>query len=165
MTTTIENGFGSRLMTNGFLLNNELTDFSFAAHKNGYPIANRLEPGKRPRSSMSPSIVMKDSAPYLVIGSPGGSRIIGYVATTIIAHLDWGLGIQEAINLPHLINRFGTYDLEKGTSAENFKASLEKMGFKVNVRDLTSGLQAILLQDGKLIGAADPRREGLVLGE
>ena len=165
MTTTIENGFGSRLMTNGFLLNNELTDFSFAAHKNGYPIANRLEPGKRPRSSMSPSIVMKDSAPYLVIGSPGGSRIIGYVATTIIAHLDWGLGIQEAINLPHLINRFGTYDLEKGTSAENFKASLEKMGFKINVRDLTSGLQAILLQDGKLIGAADPRREGLVLGE
>ncbi|EPJ45161.1 MAG: gamma-glutamyltransferase [Osedax symbiont Rs2] len=165
MTTTIENGFGSRLMTNGFLLNNELTDFSFSTHKNGYPIANRLEPGKRPRSSMSPSIVMKGDQPYLAIGSPGGSRIIGYVASTIIAHLDWGLSIQEAINLPHLVNRFGTYDLEKGTSAENFKEPLEKMGYKVNVRDLTSGLHAILLKDGKLIGGADPRREGLVLGK
>ena len=165
MTTTIENGFGSRLMSNGFLLNNELTDFSFASHKNGYPIANRLEPGKRPRSSMSPSIVMKGDEPYLAIGSPGGSRIIGYVASTIIAHLDWGLGIQEAINLPHLVNRFGTYDLEKGTSAENFKEPLEKMGFKVNIRDLNSGLHAIVLKDGKLIGGADPRREGIVLGQ
>jgi len=165
MTTTIENGFGSRLMSNGFLLNNELTDFSFASHKNGYPIANRLEPGKRPRSSMSPSIVMKGDEPYLAIGSPGGSRIIGYVASTIIAHLDWGLGIQEAINLPHLVNRFGTYDLEKGTAAERFKEPLEKMGFKVNIRDLNSGLHAIVLKDGKLIGGADPRREGIVLGQ
>lgn len=165
MTTTIENGFGSRLMSNGFLLNNELTDFSFASHKNGYPIANRLEPGKRPRSSMSPSIVMKGDEPYLAIGSPGGSRIIGYVASTIIAHLDWGLDIQEAINLPHLVNRFGTYDLEKGTSAENFKQPLEEMGFKVNIRDLNSGLHAILLKDGKLVGGADPRREGEVLGK
>ncbi|MCV6612286.1 MAG: gamma-glutamyltransferase, partial [Amphritea sp.] len=81
ITSTIENGFGSRVMSNGFLLNNELTDFSFASHKNGYPIANRLEPGKRPRSSMAPTIVMKDDQPYLAIGSPGGSRIIGYVAT------------------------------------------------------------------------------------
>lgn len=165
MTTTIENGFGSRLMTNGFLLNNELTDFSFSTHKNGYPIANRLEPGKRPRSSMSPSIVMKNGEPYLAIGSPGGSRIIGYVASTIIAHIDWGLDIQQAINLPHLVNRFGTYDLEKGTSAESFKEPLQKMGFKVNIRDLTSGLHAILVTGGKLIGGADPRREGLVIGK
>lgn len=165
MTTTIENGFGSRLMSNGFLLNNELTDFSFASHKNGYPIANRLEPGKRPRSSMSPSIVMKDDAPYMAIGSPGGSRIIGYVANTLIAHFDWDMPIQEAINLPHLVNRFGTYDLEKGTSAEQFKTPLETMGYKVNVRDLNSGIHAILLKDNKLTGAADPRREGEVYGD
>ena len=165
MTTTIENGFGSRVMSNGFLLNNELTDFSFSAHKNGYPIANRIEPGKRPRSSMSPTIVMRDGQPYMAVGSPGGSRIIGYVASTLIAHLDWGMGIQQAIDLPHLINRFGTYDLEKGTAAEGYKAALEEMGFKVNVRDLNSGLQAIILDNGKLTGAADPRREGLALGD
>nr|WP_315981869.1 gamma-glutamyltransferase [Aliamphritea spongicola] len=156
MTTTIENGFGSRVMSNGFLLNNELTDFSFAAQKNGYPIANRIEPGKRPRSSMSPTIVMRDGQPYMAVGSPGGSRIIGYVASTLIAHLDWGMGIQQAIDLPHLINRFGTYDLEKGTAAEGYQAALEEMGFKVNVRDLNSGLQAIILDNGKLTGAADP---------
>lgn len=165
MTTTIENGFGSRLMSNGFLLNNELTDFSFASHKNGYPIANRLEPSKRPRSSMSPSIVMKDNAPYMAIGSPGGSRIIGYVANTLIAHFDWNMPIQEAINLPHLVNRFGTYDLEKGTSAEQFKTPLESMGYQVNVRDLNSGIHAILLENNTLIGAADPRREGEVYGD
>lgn len=165
MTTTIENGFGSRLMSNGFLLNNELTDFSFASHKDGYPIANRLEPGKRPRSSMSPSIVMKGDTPYMAIGSPGGSRIIGYVANSIIAHLDWGLDIQKAIDLPHLVNRFGTYDLEKGTSAERFKAPLEQMGYKVNIRDLNSGLHAIVMDGEQLQGAADPRREGTVMGQ
>ncbi|WP_027859210.1 gamma-glutamyltransferase [Marinobacterium jannaschii] len=164
MTTTIENGFGSRVMSNGFLLNNEMTDFSFASHKNGYPIANRLEPGKRPRSSMSPTIVMKDGQPYMAIGSPGGSRIIGYVASALIAHIDWDLPIQQAIDLPHLNNRFGPYDLEKGTAAERFKAPLEAMGYKVNVKDLNSGLHAIHFKDGKLIGAADPRREGMARG-
>ncbi len=165
MTSTIENGFGSRVMSNGFLLNNELTDFSFASHKNGYPIANRLEPGKRPRSSMAPTIVMKDDQPYMAVGSPGGSRIIGYVASTLIRHLEWGMPIQDAINQPHLLNRFGSYDVEKGTDAEQFKAPLEAMGYKVNVRDLNSGLQAIQFKDGKLIGAADPRREGTAMGD
>ncbi len=95
MTTTIENGFGSRLMApGGFLLNNELTDFSFRTHADGVPIANRVEPGKRPRSSMAPTIVMQDGAPVLVVGSPGGSRIIGYVAKTIVAHMDWGMDVQ-----------------------------------------------------------------------
>ncbi|WP_413283445.1 gamma-glutamyltransferase [Vibrio sp. MA40-2] len=165
MTSTVENGFGSRVMSNGFILNNELTDFSFATHKDGYPIANRIEPGKRPRSSMAPTIVMKDDQPYMAIGSPGGSRIIGYVAQTLVAHLDWGMDIQEAINMPHMLNRFGTYDIEQGTSAEKFKQPLEEMGFKVNIRDLNSGLQAILFKDGQLIGAADPRREGIALGD
>ncbi|MFT5557905.1 MAG: gamma-glutamyltranspeptidase/glutathione hydrolase [Sphingobacteriales bacterium] len=165
MTSTVENGFGSRVMSNGFILNNELTDFSFSSYKDGYPIANRVEPGKRPRSSMSPSIIMEDSKPYMALGSPGGSRIIGYVASTIIAHLDWGMGIQQAIDLPHLVNRFGTYDLEQGTEAIRFKKALEMMGYKVNIRDLNSGLHAILFKDGKLIGGADPRREGIALGD
>ena len=164
-TSTVENGFGSRLMSHGFILNNEMTDFSFASYKDGYPIANRVEPGKRPRSSMSPSIVMKSDKPYMAVGSPGGSRIIGYVASTLIAHLDWGMDIQKAIDLPHLVNRFGTYDLEEGTTATRFKAPLEAMGFKVNVRDLNSGLQGIVFSGTKLIGGADPRREGIALGD
>lgn len=165
VTTTIENGFGSRVMSNGFLLNNELTDFSFKAHKNGYPIANRLEPGKRPRSSMSPTIVLKDGKPYLVLGSPGGSRIIGYVAKALIAHLEWGMDIQSAISLPNMLNRFGTFDIEKGTSAEKLGSKLHKMGFKVNVRDLNSGLQGILIEENGFQGGADPRREGIALGD
>ncbi|TBR43135.1 gamma-glutamyltransferase [Marinomonas agarivorans] len=165
VTTTIENGFGSRVMSNGFLLNNELTDFSFASFKNGYPIANRLEPGKRPRSSMSPTIVLKDGKPYLIVGSPGGSRIIGYVAKTLIAHLEWGMDIQSAINLPNMLNRFGTYDLEKGTPAESFRPSLEAMGFKVSIRDLNSGLQGIVVDSQTFRGGADPRREGIALGD
>ncbi|KKK68746.1 hypothetical protein LCGC14_2940970, partial [marine sediment metagenome] len=164
MTTTIENGFGSRLMANGFLLNNELTDFSFATHDEGRPIANRVEPGKRPRSSMSPTIVMADGQPELVIGSPGGSRIIGYVAQAIIAHYDWGMNVQEALGMPHLVNRFGTYDIEQGTEATALEAPLQKLGFETNQRDLTSGLHAIRLGDG-LQGGADPRREGIALGE
>ena len=165
VTTTIENGFGSNVMSNGFLLNNELTDFSFKSFQDGYPIANRLEPGKRPRSSMSPTIVMKDGAPYLVVGSPGGSRIIGYVAKTLIAHLEWGMDIQQAISLPNMLNRFGTYDIEEGSSAEAFAEPLTEMGFKVSVRDLNSGIQGIIVEDNQLLGGADPRREGLVLGD
>ncbi len=164
MTTTIENGFGSRLMTNGFLLNNELTDFSFRTHRDGVPIANRLEPGKRPRSSMSPTIVMQDGAPVLAIGSPGGSRIIGYVAKSIIAWADWDMDVQQAISLPHLVNRFGTYDVEVDTAAEGYADALIEIGFEVNPRDLTSGLHAIEIGE-TLSGGADHRREGIALGE
>jgi gamma-glutamyltranspeptidase/glutathione hydrolase len=163
MTTTIENAFGARLMVRGFLLNNELTDFSFRTHADGVPIANRLEPGKRPRSSMAPTIVMQDGAPVLAIGSPGGSRIIGYVAKSIIAWADWGMNIQAAIALPHAVNRFGPYDLEAGTGAVDLQPDLEAFGYEVSVRDLNSGLHAIAIADG-LQGAADPRREGIALG-
>ena len=165
MTSTIENGFGSRLVTNGFLLNNELTDFSFSDERDGKPIANRVEPGKRPRSSMSPTIVMKNGKPILAIGSPGGSRIIPYVAKTLIAHFDWGMDIQQAISSPHLANRFGTYDIEAGTAAEKLAPELEALGYKVKIRSLNSGLHGIDLRNGKLTGGADPRREGIVLGE
>ncbi|MCB1430310.1 MAG: gamma-glutamyltransferase, partial [Nitratireductor sp.] len=165
MTTTIENGFGSRLMVRGFLLNNELTDFSFVPERDGKPVANRVEAGKRPRSSMAPTIVMKDGKPVMAVGSPGGSRIIGYVAKTIVAHLDWGMNAQEAVSLPHLVNRFGTYDVEKGTRAEALTPALTAMGYKVESTDLNSGLHVIILDKDGLEGGADPRREGLAVGK
>ena len=164
MTTTIENGFGSRLMVGGFLLNNELTDFSFRSHVEGVPIANRVEPGKRPRSSMAPTIVLKDGKPVLAVGSPGGSRIIGYVAGAIVAHLDWGMDVQAAVSTPHAVNRFGTYDLEEGTAAVDLEGPLTALGFEVGVRALTSGLHMIAI-GADLRGGADPRREGIALGE
>ncbi len=164
MTTTIENGFGSRLMVRGFLLNNELTDFSFRTHRDGVPIANRLEPGKRPRSSMAPTIVLRDGRPVLAIGSPGGSRIIGYVAQAIIAWADWGMDVQQAVAMPHRVNRFGRYDIEAGPGAEALKAELEALGYEVRVGEMNSGLHAIELGD-RLRGGADPRREGIALGD
>ncbi|MEM9498202.1 MAG: gamma-glutamyltransferase [Pseudomonadota bacterium] len=168
MTSSVENVFGARLMVAGFVLNNQLTDFSFRSHADGVPIANRVEPGKRPRSSMAPTIVLKDGAPVLVIGSPGGSRIIPYVANAIIAHLDWGLNVQEAVALPHLVNRFGPYDIEAGTGTERLGTALAELGFTVDVRALTSGLHAISIggiADQGLRGGADPRREGIALGQ
>lgn len=165
MTTTIENAFGSRLMVRGFLLNNELTDFSFVPEFAGRPVANRLEPGKRPRSSMAPTVVYRDDRPWLLIGSPGGSRIIGYVAKTLIAMIDWEMDVQAAINLPHLVNRFGTYDVEEGTAAEELAPALADFGYRVEARQLNSGLHGIMFTGGGLEGSADPRREGVVLGD
>lgn len=164
MTTTIENGFGARIMAGGFLLNNELTDFSFTTHDEaGHPIANALAPGKRPRSSMAPAIVLKDDAPVMVIGSPGGSRIIGYVARAIIAHLDWGMDIQAAVAAPNLVNRFGPMDVEPGLPAA-LSDGLAAMGFEMNETELTSGLQGIVITPEGLEGGADPRREGIAIG-
>ncbi|MEH0073552.1 gamma-glutamyltransferase [Pannonibacter sp. Pt2] len=165
MTTTIESGFGSRLMTGGFLLNNELTDFSFKTHDGSLPVANRVEPGKRPRSSMSPTIVMKDGKPLLAIGSPGGSQIIGYVAQALIAYIDWQMPVEQIVAQPHLINRFGTYDLEAGTSAEQFAEPLKAMGYEVKLSDMNSGLHVIEFTPDGLAGSADPRREGTAMGE
>ncbi|WP_442970316.1 gamma-glutamyltransferase [Roseovarius sp. E0-M6] len=164
MTTTIENAFGSRLFVRGFLLNNELTDFSFRTHRGGLPIANSVAPGKRPRSSMSPTIVMRDGTPVIVLGSPGGSRIIPYVSKTLVAMIDWDLNAQEAVAYPHLVNRFGTYDIESDTSATRLEPELRWLGFETAVRDLNSGLHVIDMRDG-LEGGADPRREGVALGE
>lgn len=164
MTTTIETGFGSRVMTNGFLLNNELTDFSRAAEKDGLPIANRVEAGKRPRSSMSPTIVLQDDQPILAIGSPGGSRIINYVTKAVIAILDWNMDPQAAVDMPHVVNRNGATDLEENTSATDYTPALEKLGHEIKVRGLTSGLHAIMIRDGVLTGGADSRREGIAAG-
>ena len=165
MTTTIENGFGARIMAGGFLLNNELTDFSFETHDaDGYPIANAIAPGKRPRSSMAPTIVMKDDKPVLVIGSPGGSRIIGYVAKAVIGYLDWGLDVQQAVALPTILNRFGPMDVEAGTDATALSQGLKDLGFEVNETELNSGLQGIAITPEGLVGGADPRREGIAIG-
>ena len=165
MTTTIEAGFGSRLMTRGFLLNNELTDFSFLAEKDGRPVLNRVEPGKRPRSSMAPTIVLKNGRPSLAIGSPGGSQIIGFVVKALIAHLDWGMDIAAAVALPNMLNRNGPFELERGTSAEAMAAPLRDLGYEIRLTDLTSGLQAVAIGPDGLAGAADPRREGGGVGE
>lgn len=165
MTTTIENGFGSRLMTGGFLLNNELTDFSFTTHDNGVPVANRVEPGKRPRSSMAPTIVMKDGRPLLAIGSPGGSQIIGYVTQALIAYIDWGMDVSQIVAMPHLLNRFGTFEIEAGTDAEKLAGPLEALGYEVKIGDMSSGLHAIEITKEGLKGSADPRREGVAVGE
>jgi gamma-glutamyltranspeptidase/glutathione hydrolase len=164
-TSSIETGFGSRVMTGGFLLNNELTDFSRAPMKDGKPIANRVEGGKRPRSSMSPTIVLRDGAPVLLIGSPGGSRIINYVAAALIRILDWGMSPAEAIAAGHVVSRGGAIDLEEGTEAEALAPALQALGQEVKIANLNSGLHVIRIADGRLTGAADPRREGVAAGD
>lgn len=166
MTTTIETGFGSRVMVGGFLLNNELTDFSRAPEKDGIKIANRVEGGKRPRSSMSPTMVLKGGKPYILTGSPGGSRIINYVAQSLVAMIDWGMSPQEAAAMGHFVNRNGATDLEEGTDAVKLEGPLLELGHEVNIRNLNSGLHIIKIEpDGTLHGGADPRREGIVLAE
>jgi len=165
MTTSIEFMFGSGLMVEGFLLNNQLTDFSFSPTQDRFPVPNRVEPGKRPRSAMSPTMVFdKDNNLEVVVGSPGGSRIVSYVAQTLIGVLDFGLDIQQAINLPKITNRNDYTALEKGTPLEKLEAPLTALGHNVKVIDLNSGLHGIQFKSGKLIGGADPRREGIAVG-
>ena len=166
MTSSIEMGFGSTVMVDGYLLNNQLTDFALTPKKNGKWRANRVEANKRPRSSMSPVMVFNaDGSLRLVLGSPGGSRIINYVTQTVIGVLDWGLDIQTAINLPKITNRNKVTTLERGTELAQHRSYFESLGHKVVVRDLNSGLHGIELVGGRLVGGADPRREGIVLGE
>ncbi|MBP5980136.1 MAG: gamma-glutamyltransferase [Halomonas sp.] len=175
MTTSIEQAFGSRILADGgtglpggYLLNNELTDFSFVPEVDGEPVANRVEPGKRPRSSMSPTLVFDGETGELVasLGSPGGAAIIHYTARTLVAMRDWGMNAQEALNLPHAITTGGDVYLEEGRFPDATKQALEAYGHTISERELTSGLQAIRrLEDGTLFGGADPRREGVVMGD
>jgi len=165
MTTSIERGFGSRLMAGGFMLNNELTDFAFEAQADGLAIANRVEAGKRPRSSMAPTLVLdQDGGVVMAIGTVGGSRIICYVAKTLIARLDWGLDIQAAIELPHFLNRNGATELEDGTNLVNLVPALEAMGHEVRLGAMDTGLAGFYIDGGTITGGADPRREGTALG-
>ncbi len=167
MTTTVEAGFGSHLMVRGFLLNNELTDFSFAKEKDGQPVANRVEPGKRPRSSMAPVIAYSgDGWPVLAAGSPGGSRIITYTTGAVLRVLGHSQSPQAAVAAGHIINsNSGTTELEEGTPAATLAPALEALGHKVKVRDLTSGLHLIQITDGGPVAGVDPRREGAALGD
>jgi len=165
MTTTIEYAFGSRIMVRGFLLNNELTDFSFAPEAAGRAVANRVEPGKRPRSSMAPTLVFdRNGKLMLVVGSPGGSLIINYVAQALVAVLDWKYDAQRAVSIGHYGSRNGPTELEHGTEAADLARGLELLGHEVRVMHMTSGLHAVERVPGGWRGAADPRREGTSAG-
>lgn len=175
MTTSIESAFGNRVMSDGgtglaggFLLNNQLTDFSLApAGADGKPVANRVEAGKRPRSSMAPTLVF-DRAGQLVMvaGSPGGPVIIHYVAKVITGALGWGLPVQQAVDLPNFGHfNGGSLIVERGALSAAQLADLRGRGHAVVETDLTSGLQVLLRTPAGWVGGADPRREGVVLGE
>jgi gamma-glutamyltranspeptidase / glutathione hydrolase len=175
MTSTIEDVFGSRVMSDGgtgkaggFLLNNQLTDFSRApADADGKPVANRVQPGKRPRSSMSPTLVFdaRDGKLLMSVGSPGGAAIIHFTAKTVIGTLDWGLDAQRAIDLPNYGSFNGPTVVEKGRFPAATLDALRARGHTVNEIDMTSGLQAIQRKGSGWYGGADPRREGVVMGD
>ena len=166
MTTSIENAFGSRIMVRGFLLNNQLTDFSFLPQVDGRPVANRVEPGKRPRSSMAPTLVFDPSgALRMTLGSPGGPPIILYVAKALVGVLDWGLDIQAAISLPNAGSLNGPTLIERGSAWEALAAPLVARGHEVRTFELTSGLQGIERTPDGWRGGADPRREGAAAGD
>ncbi|MFJ2366932.1 gamma-glutamyltransferase [Pseudomonas sp. NPDC087697] len=172
MTTTVEAAFGSHLMVQGFMLNNQMTDFSFIPEENGQLVANRVEPGKRPRSSMAPTLIFDRQSGELVatVGSPGGSQIIEYVAKSVVGMLDWNLDPQAAIGLPNFGSRNGPTELEQGQFSPALIQALKDKGHVVSEIDMTSGTQAIVrVRDaqGKAswAGGADPRREGEALGD
>ncbi len=165
LTATVESAFGSNRMAGGFFLNNEMTDFSFQPTLNGRPVANAVEPGKAPRSSMAPLLVTDlDGELVLVVGSPGGSSIIGYVARTTIAIPDWELAPQDAIALSNATARAPRVNVEAERAPAGVLDALRSRGWEF--RDVSgleeSGLHAILVTDGGLVGGADPRREGVV---
>ena len=166
MTSSVEAPFGSHLMAGGFILNNQLTDFSFVPEAGGKPVANAVAPGKRPRSSMSPMVIFgPDGKLFAVLGSPGGSRIIAYVAQTIVALIDWQLDMAAAIALPRHVNRNGALELEEGTSVALNAERLRARGHAVVIRPITSGLHGVRIIPDGYEGGADPRREGVALGD
>lgn len=166
MTTTIEDAFGSRVMVRGFLLNNELTDFAFLPDADDRPVANRVAPGKRPRSTMAPTFVFyPDGSLRLVAGSPGGPMIINYVAKAIVGVLDWGLDPQAAVALPNFGSRNGPTEIERGSAYEALVPRLRARGHEIRVRKMASGLHLIARVPSGWRGGADPRREGAVRGD
>ena len=166
MTTTIESVFGNGTLVRGFLLNNELTDFSFQPVEAGAELANAVAAGKRPRSSMSPTVVFDtgSGALELLAGSSGGSFIIGHVTKALIATLDWNLHPQSAVDLPNFGNRNGPTEIEQGPELESIRADLEAMGHEVRAIPMTSGLQVIRRSRAGWEGGSDPRRDGAARG-
>jgi gamma-glutamyltranspeptidase/glutathione hydrolase len=155
-------------MVLGFLLNNQLTDFSFVpTDERGRPVANRVQPGKRPRSSMTPLLVFDrlDGSLRLAVGSPGGSAIIHYVAKILVATLDWGLDVQTAISLPNFGSRNGPTELEAGRVDARLADALRALGHEVVLVEQNSGVQAIERTATGWFAGADPRREGVAIGE
>jgi gamma-glutamyltranspeptidase / glutathione hydrolase len=171
MTTSVQGAFGSQLMAGGFILNNELTDFDYEPESGGKPVANRIEGGKRPLSSMAPTLVLDDRERLrLVVGSPGGTQIIGFVVQTLVGVLDWRLDVQQAVAAPHFLAQEGPIELEQGTALTADAAALGALGHTTVVRGMNSGLHAIAIEYGDkdkrtLSGAVDPRREGVALGD
>ncbi len=166
MTTTIESQFGSRIFVRGFLLNNQMTDFAFSPEFEGRPAANRVEPGKRPRSSMAPTFVFdREGRLQAVIGSPGGSAIINYVAKALVGLIDWGLDMQAAVSLPNFGAAYGPTFIERGTGFEDLADALEKRGHTLNFSAQTSGLHGIERTATGWRGGVDPRREGVARGD
>jgi gamma-glutamyltranspeptidase/glutathione hydrolase len=164
MTTSVEAPFGSHLMAAGMILNNQLTDFSFLPEEDGKPVANAVAPGKRPMSAMDPVIVFgKNGNFFAAVGSPGGSRIIGYVTQTLVALLDWRMDMQSAVALPRFLDRNGPLEIEEGTSLEKLVPGLKQLGHEVKLQSMNSGLHGIRLTARRLDGGADPRREGKVV--
>lgn len=166
MTSTVEGPFGSQIVVNGMVLNNELTDFTFAPEKDGAPVANRVQAGKRPLSSMSPTIVYgPDGKVVLAIGSAGGKRIIMHVLKALVGFIDWKLPAADAIALPNIYFGGGSLQVEQGTSLAAMRSALEKLGQPVTVSNVTSKLNAIERVGDHWRGAADPRTEGVALAE
>lgn len=168
MTTTVEGNFGAHIGVGGFVLNNQLTDFSFRPEIDGLPVANRVAGGKRPRSSMAPAMVFDAQGRLVAItGSPGGARIIGYVAQSLVAMLDWGMDAPAAAALPHVGPLNAMVELEEGTAAARLGPALQERGLPVATTAMPSGLNIIRLQPatGTINGGADPRREGVVAGD
>ena len=165
-TTTIEQPFGSLMMVGGFILNNELTDFSPVAERDGKPVANRVEPGKRPRSSMSPTFVLnKGGGLVLAVGSAGGQRIIGDTLQALIGMLDWNLSAQAALDLPRVLNMNGPTELEEKGDLAALAGRLRALGHEVQVRRHEGGLTAIRREGDGWGGGADPRRDGVAKGD
>jgi gamma-glutamyltranspeptidase/glutathione hydrolase len=167
VTTTIEGGFGSHIWAAGFLLNNELTDFSFVpVDADGKPVANAVAPGKRPRSSMAPTIVFDTAGRVMaVLGSPGGGRIPLYVLKTLVAIIDWGLDAQAAADLLNFGSQGDGFEIELDGAAIWPALALRALGHQIVPSDLTSGTHVVVRRGAKLEGGADDRREGAALGD
>jgi gamma-glutamyltranspeptidase/glutathione hydrolase len=167
LTTTIEGAFGSGVWASGFLLNNQLTDFSFRpGDDTGRPVANRVEGGKRPRSTMAPTIVFDDKGEvFALLGSPGGSRIVLYVVKALVGLLDWELDAQSAAALPNFGSLGGPFEIEYGLTSLWHALKVRNYGHAIRPDLMNSGLHIVVRRNGRLEGGADPRREGVALGD